>query len=219
QITGQQFALITNNPPELRNVPGDTEIEGNIFGGASNDHESIVAFLGQVTATDEEDDDSTLEVTTSPSLPELLALNSATTVTFSVTDSFGDTTTAQAALTIVDTAPPVLNLSNLTVVAEGPLGTPVPDAAMTVSEWLSSLVVQDIVDPSPAVDATVPTFLDLGTTPIGFIATDGSGNQTSIDPVVYVKAPFSLFAENSIRIDKRTVIDSGVVAVPSATAG
>jgi hypothetical protein len=219
EIPGQPFQLITNNPPELRNVPDNTVIEGNVTGGASSDHDNIETFLNQVTATDEEDDDSTLVVTTSPTLPQLLTLDSTTTVTFSVTDSFGDTTTAQATLTVVDTTPPVLALDDLTVVAEGPLGTPVPDAAMTINDWLSELVVQDIVDPSPVVDSLEPTFLDLGTTSIGFVATDASGNQSSIDPMVYVKAPFSLFAENSIRIDKHTVVESGVVAVPEFTPG
>lgn len=220
-ITKENFTLITNHPPEFSHVPADRNIEGNISGGASNSHTDIAAFLAEVAVTDVEDDDSTLIIEYSPELPlpAELPLGGSTTMTFSVTDSFGDTTTAQATITIVDTTPPTLSIDNLTVVSEGPIGTYVPDEDGEISAWLLSYIEGDIVDDNPIVTSTPPALLDLGINVIAFSAIDGSGNSITIEAEVYVKSPFSLFANNSINIDRNTNVESGMVAIPAVTAG
>lgn len=209
------FNLVPNTPPEIT-VPEVIIVEADTLGGTTPDNQSIVDFLQSATAIDFEDGVLSISHT---ALPALLEVGQSYTVTFSAVDSYNQPVEGTSSITVVDTLPPVLALDNLTVVAEGPLGTPIPDDSNVVSNWLAGLVVVDIADGAPSVTDNTPTFLDLGTTNIGFVATDFSGNQAGINPTVYVKAPFSLFAENSIVIGKKSVVESGMVVVPAVTTG
>lgn len=210
-----KFNLVPNTPPEI-SVPEVILVEADTLGGTTPGNGDIQDWLTSASSLDFED--GPLSVTHT-SLPAHLAVGQTYEVTFSAVDSYGQSVEDVSSISIVDTTPPVLSLDNLTVVAEGAKGSFIPDDASTVSDWLASLTVLDVADDTPAVTDTIPEFLDLGTNTIGFVATDASGNSASISVDVYVQAPFVLFAENSIRIDRSGVVETGMTVTAAINDG
>lgn len=210
-----KFSLVPNTPPEIT-VPEVILVEADILGGTTPGNVSIQNWLASASSLDFED--GPLSVTHT-SLPAHLAVGQTYEVTFRAVDSYGQSVEDVSSISVVDTTAPALSLDNLTVVAEGPKGSSIPDDASTVSDWLASLTVLDVADDTPAVTDTIPEFLDLGTNTIGFVATDASGNSASISVDVYVQAPFVLFAENSIRIDRSGVVETGMTVTAAINDG
>ncbi|MBL4890655.1 MAG: hypothetical protein JKX91_02285 [Rhizobiaceae bacterium] len=204
-----------NTDPEIF-VPDDISIEGNSFGGVSSSDADVIAYLDSATATDVEDGD--LPVTYSD-LPLLLEVNNSYSVDFTTVDSYGAIATGSASISIIDTIAPALEVADLTVVAETPTGTFVPDDNSTIIDWLESATGLDITDVQPLVINDAPSFLGLGINLITFTATDSSGNETTVEVELDIKAPFVMYAENSIQMGRNSVVESGFVAIPSPTIG
>lgn len=123
--------------------------------------------LGTATATDPED--GTLTATPDTTGPFPLGT---TTVTWSATDSQGNTATATQLVTVIDTTPPAITAPpDVTVNATGPL------TAVDLQPGLAS--ASDLVDGAltPTPDTTGP--FPPGVTLVTWSATDNSGNTGS----------------------------------------
>jgi hypothetical protein len=176
--------VFVNLPPTLTlpTLADVGTVEGNRIGGWGG------PWLG-LGATDVEDDPD--PTAACEPVPDTVLALGTTTVTCSVTDNGGLTTTAAFSLTVVDTTPPAM----LSFPEDVSLTTGDP-TGITVGYWTPSAM--DVVDSNPAV-ACLPlsgSNFDVGTTPVTCTATDASGNPVSQSfnvTVVYV-APHSASA-------------------------
>jgi hypothetical protein len=114
-----------------------------------------------------------------------------TTVTWTVTDDSGNSTSDTQNVGIVDTTPPdLIAPDDITAECTSPDGTPVDLGAPTVS---------DICDASVDVSNDAPALFPVGTTPVLWTAVDDSGNQSfdgqqvtvqdTIPPEIFCNAP------------------------------
>lgn len=123
-------------------------------------------------ATSAHDDvDGELEVSCSPTAGSLFALGT-TTVACSSTDAAGQTASGELTVTVVDTTPPVLDLTDLVLEATGPDGvvaTPIAPSAT------------DLVDGVLPVDCGIApdTLFPLGVTEVACSVEDRAGNPAS----------------------------------------
>lgn len=173
------IVLDVNTPPTLTlpALAGAGTVEGNAIGGW------VGPWLGLAAADSEDDPDPAPSC--SPIAGTLLPVGP-TSVSCSVTDSGGLTTSAAFTLTVVDTTPPVL----LSVPGDYGLTTNDPAGMILVYGTPSAM---DGVDDHPAVGC-IPasgTHVDPGTTTIVCTATDASGNtaQDSFDVTVTYSSP------------------------------
>jgi LmbE family N-acetylglucosaminyl deacetylase len=101
-----------------------------------------------------------------------------TTVTWTVTNSLGQTATATQKVTIADTTPPVISVP-------GPLTVPqTSPAGATVN--LGTATATDRCDPAPAVTNNAPSIFPLGVTVVIWTATDASHNTSTATQTVTV---------------------------------
>ena len=147
--------------------------------------------------------DGPLAPTCTPSSGSTFALGS-TTVTCSVTDKTGNTGSASFQVTVVDTAPPVLQLpSDMTVQASS------TGAVVTFSTSASDLVDGSIpITCTPASGSTFP----LGTNTVTCSASDKTGNMASASFKVTVTPSSSTVAVTVKLLDSnRNGLSGGVV--------
>jgi hypothetical protein len=177
--TAIDIRLDVNTPPTLTlpTLAGVGTVEGNMIGGW------VGPWLG-LAATDAEDDPDPTP-SCSPTAGTLLPLGP-NSVTCSVTDSGGLTTSSTFTLTVLDTTPPAM-LSvpdDYTVTTNDPTGTAL---------LYSTPSAMDRVDSHPVVGClpVSGTHVDLGTTTVTCTATDASGNpaQDSFDVTVIYVSP------------------------------
>jgi hypothetical protein len=165
--TAVDIVLDVNSPPTLTlpTLAGVGTVEGNHIDGWFG------PWLG-LGATDLEDDPDPT-ATCDPVAGTVLPLGP-TTVTCSVTDSGGLTTSDSFVLTVLDTTPPAM----LSVPADFSVTTADP-AGTTVAYGTPSAM--DLVDSHPAVGCLPASgsHFDVGSTPVTCTATDESGNSTS----------------------------------------
>ena len=128
--------VVDNTAPSLH-LPADSTIEGNATGGA------IAAY--SVSASDAEDATAPTP-SCDPAVGDLLPLGT-TTISCSVTDSGGLTTTGSFAITVVDTTAPTL----AGMPADQSLTTGDPDGA-TLTYTMPTAT--DVVDADPTVDCS-----------------------------------------------------------------
>ncbi|MGQ0771947.1 MAG: HYR domain-containing protein, partial [Nitrososphaerota archaeon] len=160
----QTITIIDTTKPEIT-APKDLTVE------ATSISENVVP-LGEPKTSDLVGVDSITH-----DAPSAFALGD-TTVTWTVTDTSGNTVTATQIISIVDTtAPAVLAPESLVVEATGPSGTSVSvgDAAAT-----DTIGIESITNDSPGI-------FNLGTTLITWSATDTVGNvATAVQNVTIV---------------------------------
>jgi hypothetical protein len=191
-VTITEEAPVVNNPPELT-VPADLTVEGTLCATSIPATDpAIEAWLASATATDVEDGDLTASIINDApaNFPASMAPGTATTVTFSVTDS-GDptgnqaTTTATSTLTAIDpnTAPTVNAPAPLSITV--PAGTTsLPATDPTIAGWLASASASDAEDGTLNVTNNAPMDFPLGTTTVTFTATDACGvTDTAVSTV------------------------------------
>jgi HYR domain/Domain of unknown function (DUF3416) len=153
------------NAAPVLTLPGDQTVEGNTTGGW------VAAYSG-VSATDAEDDPDPTP-TCSPGPGTVLGLVT-TTVSCSVTDSGGRTTSGSFHVTVVDTTAPSLAgvPRDMHLVTTDPSGTTVTYATPSAT---------DVVDAAPTVvcDLASGAHVGLGPTTVTCTATDARGNHAS----------------------------------------
>ena len=128
-----------------------------------------------------------------------------TTVTWTATDSSGNSATDTQTVTIQDTTPPAI--------------TAPPDVAAEATGALTAVLLgtataTDLADPGPAVASDAPSAFPLGATAVTWTATDGSGNSATDTQTVTVRdtAPPAIAAPPDITAEATgilTVVDLG----------
>ena len=181
--TAQATVTVEDTTAPALTVPADSTVEGDTQDGALATNAAIVAFLAAAAASDVVDPSPAI----TNDAPALFLVGS-TTVTLTATDDEGNFATAQATVTVVDTAPPTLGQpADITVLIETLAGTAVMYALPAAT---------DIVDPDPAVSclpASASTF-GLGETVVECTATDDSSNSAMTTFTVTVLGPRDLKA-------------------------
>ena len=130
----------------------------------------IVAFLGRARALDNVN--GRLAVTNDA--PEDFPFGT-TLVTFSATDSSGNTDAAQAKVTVMGIAPPLVKPPmSITVEAAGPSGTSASHTS--IYDFLRGAIALDAVDGPVAVTNDAPAVFPMGQTLVTFRAHDSASN-------------------------------------------
>lgn len=164
--------VVGNSAPTLT-VPSSFSVEGDTAGGWTADWSGV-------SATDPEDNPDPTP-TCDPVAGSVVPLGT-TSVSCSVTDAAGATTTGGFAVTVVDTTDPVLHgmPGDRSLTTGDPDGVPVTYTSPTAT---------DVVDGSPSVGCSPAsgTTFPVGTTTVTCTATDGSGNSASASFTVEVR--------------------------------
>ena len=100
-----------------------------------------------------------------------------TTVTFTATDSTGNSASCSVTVTVVDTTAPEITCPADVRVEQGASGVTIVPLNVTA---------YDICDPNPNVTSNAPDTYPLGTTNVTFTATDASGNSANCSVSVTV---------------------------------
>ena len=190
---GTATATITVSPyvdsaaPTI-SAPADIAVEASQPTGSPASDTAIAEFLAAATARDDVDG---VVASISHDAPGTFPIGT-TTVTFSATDSAGNTGTATATVTVSEpadaVAPVVTAPANISVEAETAKGTPNTNSVIT--EFLTGAAATDDVDGSIAnVDNDAPVIFPVGTTTVTFSANDSAGNAGTATATVTV-APF-----------------------------
>lgn len=182
--TAIDIRLDVNTPPTLTlpTLASVGTVEGNVIGGWAG------PWVG-LAAADVEDDPDPI-ASCSPVAGTVLPLGP-TSVTCSVTDSGGLTTSAAFRLMVVDTTAPVLTglPADMDVVTNDPTGATLAYVSPTAT---------DLVDPGPSVGCTPASGEDVGTGPttVTCTARDASENSVSdsFDVTVAYVAPHTASA-------------------------
>ncbi len=185
--TGAATATITiiagDSEPPLVVSPADISVP--LFSGSnvSGNNAAITAFLSGATATDAVD--GPLSVSVSGNLTAYPV--GSTTITFSATDSSGNTGTATATITVTDNGAPTLAAPDDITISLAS-GQSVPSGDPLIAAFLNAATATDDVDGSLAVVNNAPLEFLEGITIVTFSVADSSGNiaqdQTALVNVV-----------------------------------
>ncbi len=161
--------------------PADITVEADQEGGSSATQTLIAAFLTAAQASD--------IVDASPSIthnaPAIFPVGN-TPVTFTATDASGNTTTASAIVTVLDTGLPTLNVPAPIIIEGNVFGGTTADNPAIIA-FVSGGTATDLVDGDLTVttDALDP-FFPLGDTLVIFHARDAAGNETVLTRTITV---------------------------------
>ncbi len=168
--TSQDTVTITVNP----NNPPSISTPANITNYEATGPLTTVA-LGAASANDVEDG----ALTPTNNAPTAGFPVGTTTVTWSVTDSFGATTNAQQTVQIVDTtAPSITPPPNITAYEATAVLSSIPD--------LGTATAHDIVDGPLTPSNNSPVLFPVGTANVTWSATDAAGNNSTAIQTVQV---------------------------------
>ena len=183
-----EFATVSvvDSTPPVVTAPVDITVEATGPAGTPESDPAIIAFLAGLSATDLVDDDQTLLFEHDG--PAMYPLGVTTTVTFSIADSAGNTSTGFATVTVVDSTLPVITApGNIIVEATEPSGTPDTDSA--IIDFLADVSATDLVDDDQTLLITHdgPAMYPLGvTTTVTFSVTDSAENTGTATATVSV---------------------------------
>jgi len=188
--TGTATATLTVSPyvdssPPLITAPVDITVEASEATGSPATDTEIADFLAAATATD--DVDGTIS-SVSSNAPDFFPIG-ATEVTFTASDSAGNTGTANATVTVSEhvdnTAPSITPPADIFVMATTPGGTPATDTMIT--NFLSAAKAVDDLDGEIGIIAhDAPATFPVGATTVTFSASDRSGNASTATATVTV---------------------------------
>lgn len=179
--TGDTVAPVVTAPSSISVAAVDAS-------GTPATNAAVAAFLNGATATD--DVDGSRPVTNNA--PNVLPLGT-TTVTFTATDTAGNTGTATAPITVADQ-------TNPTISAPSPISVPAVDVKGAtashdpIAAFLAAASATDNVDGTISVTSNSPSQFPIGPTTVTFTATDTAGNTASGTSTVTVEhTPATLF--------------------------
>jgi hypothetical protein len=146
---------------------------------------AVPDLTGDVTATDNCTASGALMVTQDPAAGTLFggAHGDTQVVTLTVTDAFGNTTTCEAVLTLVDETDPMIDCSSIPTVVSADAGT----CGCAITDNSFDAILMDNCEaslthdyaPAPSNTTLNGTTLPVGITTITFTATDENGNTAS----------------------------------------
>ena len=211
----QRVVLVQSDSAPNVTPPADITVAAVDSSGTSATDPQIQVFLGSAAMTDDID----TNLTVNHDAPSQFPLGS-TQVTFSATDSSGNTGTATATVTIVDMTPPVLTLlgqSTITIKVNEAFADPGVSALDNVDGDISSAVVT-----SGVVDNTTP-----GTYTLNYDISDSAANaaatvsrtvivQDSAAPTVSPPGDITVAAVDSLGTPANDSVISGFIAAASA---
>ena len=147
--------------------------------------------IGTATATD--NIDSNLTITNNA--PTTFPLGD-TIITWTATDSSGNSDTATQRITVQDTTPPTITKPvNKTFEATG------VQTLLTAAQ-IGTATATDTVDPNPIVTSNIPSSFDIGTTIITWTATDSSGNSAqATQRITVVRSSLSITAPADVTFE------------------
>lgn len=202
--TGTVTVTDTTDPNVV--APADITVEGDTVGGANAANTQITAFLSGATGSDIVDATPTI----TNDAPAIFSVGN-TTVTFTATDDSGNSITATAIVTVVDTLDPVLAVpANLTV--EGNTTGGATDINPLITTFLNSASATDIVDDTVTITNNAPALFPIGSTVVTFTATDDAGNSVTGSSLVTVQdgvAP-TLTVPNAITVEGDSINGASV---------
>ncbi len=179
-VAGPELGPVDTIPPVVT-APADQTVAAVDASGTPAVAASIMAWLDSATAQDNLDG----SVAVSNDAPAVLPLG-ATLVTFTASDTLGNSASATATLTVTDqTAPLVTAPADITV---GTTEASVPASDPAIATFLAGATVSDNVDSGLATTDDAPAEFLIGTTTlVTFTATDNAGNTDSASASVTVQ--------------------------------
>jgi len=159
----QVVTLVDTTPPEIF-APSDIVAEAV---GLSN----TMIELGEATTYD------IMGIASISNYPPRFFVLGETTVTWTVTDTSGNSASATQTITIVDTTTP-------SITAPDPITVEATSADSNIVE-LGNPVYSDLVD-IPSISNNAPAFFPLGETTVTWTATDTSGNSASATQTITI---------------------------------
>ena len=160
-------------------VPADITVDAASADGTPDSNAAIAAFLQGATATDATDG----PVSVTSDAPSVFQIK-ATTVTFSASDSLGNSGSNTAVVTVEDQSPPVIDAPATFVVLGTEAGLPATEQAIV--DFIASVTATDKVDGALAITNDGPDFYPFGATTVTFTAVDAAANQPTATTVVNV---------------------------------
>lgn len=181
-VTEKASVYVVDQSAPIISIHSHFQIFAVDHDGTPSSHEQIVNFLASASANDNVDGSISIIHNNAPSIFPL----GTTVVTFSATDSAGNTSTVQSSVTVLDKTPPtVFAPMSIDVAALSSVGVEASDES--ISAFLSAASAEDNVDGSlGSVSNDAPLIFPLGRTMVTFSATDSAGNTGSSQASVTV---------------------------------
>ncbi len=209
-VTGTDVVSVTvtdTTEPLISGVDATLTQEGNAQGGAVHAFSPLASDLV----------DGDVAVTSDAPADDFFPLGTPTVVTFTASDSLGNTATKTTTVTVVDTTAPAFTSVpvDITVPATEPGG-----GAVVPLEALGPVAATDTVDDAVVITNDLPAVCGPGDTIVTFTATDGSGNTVTTTATVTVvdgTAPVFTSVPPAMSVEA-TGPAGAVVMLPAATA-
>ena len=197
QIT-QDVTLIDTTPPDVF-APSDIVAEAT---GPSN----TMAGLGEAIA------DDIIGIASITNQPSILSIGE-TTVTWTATDTSGNSSSATQIITIVDTTSPEL------IVPEDVM---ISAFSLEMQIKIGEAEAYDLVDPTPAITNDSPDTFHLGDTIVTWNVSDEFGNSASSQQIISVQPcgkPISYYNQIFGTTASDTIVGTGVADLIFALGG
>lgn len=176
------ITLETDTIPPTIQCPSEGTFQCSEIGGTPADNDDLTSFLYYPYNHTLDNCDGNPSVTSDA--PSFFVLG-ITDITFTATDSDGNSSSCSSAVNIVDTIAPAVSCpSDITIECAFAGGTQANDPQLT--SFFNAFTTEDACDANPFRVNDAPSFFNLGATVVTFTAVDGSGNSSSCKSTVTV---------------------------------
>ena len=187
---------VSDQSKPVLTTPDNITVSATNNAGTAKSNTAIQAFLASATATDNVD----TQVSVTNDAPATFPLGT-TTVTFTATDTAGNTDTTQATITIADENAPTLTApASITVAATDASGTAQTNSA--IQAFLNGASATDNVTTELSITHNAPTVFPLGVTTVIFSVSDGINVSTQTSTVTVTDQTAPVFA---VELSQQTV--------------
>ncbi|MDX8377806.1 MAG: Ig-like domain-containing protein, partial [Mariprofundales bacterium] len=179
--SAQSLISVTDQTAPVITPPADILVAAQDANGTASNNGNILAFMAAATVIDNVDNALVINNDALAILP--IGIN---TITFSTSDSAGNTATATANIIVADVvAPTVTAPQAITVAAIDAAGTPASDPY--IQAFLLGATVTDNIDVGlNAIASNAPTTFALGASTVIFTASDAANNTGSAQAIITI---------------------------------